>query len=71
MANIDKKSKKATPFVEIFSSTPIIPPSPIFQQRINLAELSYLELDSLQGVNFISGSIFSDNYNLVSPKVFC
>ena len=69
MANIDKKSKKTTPFGEIFSSTPIpiipYPPTPISQQRINLAELSYLELDSLQRVNFISGSIFSDNDNLV------
>ena len=65
MANISIKSKKATPFVEIFSSTPIIPQSPITQQRINLAEVSYLELDSLQGVNFISDSSFSDNYNLV------
>ena len=39
-------------------------PSPISQQRINLAEVSYLDLDSLQGVYFISDSIFSDNYNL-------
>ena len=40
-------------------------PSPITKQRINLAEVSYLDLDLLQRVNFISGSIFSDNDNLV------
>ena len=39
--------------------------SPIANQQINLAELSYLELDSLQRVNIISDSIFSDNDNLV------
>ena len=54
MANIDKKSKKTTPFGEIFSSTSILhhslPTSHIAKQRINLAELSYLELDHIRRV---------------------
>ena len=57
MANIDKKSKKAPIFGIIFYSTSIpilstkIPPTPISQQRKNLAELSYLELDY---INYLS-----------------
>jgi len=75
MANIDKKSKKATLFrrnIIIHLNPPSfsIPPSPISQQRKNLAEVSYLELDSLQRVNFISGCIFSDNDNLVYQYFF-
>jgi hypothetical protein len=51
--------------IYVFISTQNHPPPPIFQQRINLAEVSYLDLDSLQRVNFISGCIFSGNDNLV------